>query len=229
MQQVMKKITLIVLLLCSSLICSCTKEEKDSVLINIQNYEAYAYENVENMDMLITKDSCRCYITRDNIEDVLKIDDYISDKIYLLADSFFFKESIPMYSHWKKIDTCEFHEGDVLIFYITINGEKKTIFFPVYDIYQLNKLQMTEDYHEFIYSNSLLLFLQYIDLIQSFISGQRAWFDYIEDLRYLNRTPYAYVFPEIMQVCDSLANNKDLKKTSYLQSVLRNIKSIMIK
>jgi len=188
---------------------SCIKEE-DSVLVRLACFEDYQNGYVGGKtNYYISNNKCTCSFERDGMGDTVAIDKPISKYLWQLADSIFLEESAPIYSYWGKTDECEFDEGDLLNFVVTRNGEKKYISHQLGNIYYFpNEIQLTEDHHEYIYSNTFRLFLQYIDLVHAYVLGKEAWKKYLDDLHEMDKAPEADVFPAILQVCDSLNKSK---------------------
>ena len=186
------------------LLGACSTKDVDSVQVNITSFEDYQSGIVKGIDINITEDKCACSFMRDSTDVFVDLDESVSKKLWVLADSIFLNESASMYSYWKKTDSCEFDEGDLLSIVVSRNGTKRYLRPQFGDIYyNSQELQLTEDYHEYIYSNTFRLFLQYIDLVHAYALGQEAWSNYVDDVHKMSRDPKANVFSAILQACDT--------------------------
>ena len=189
-------------------LCNCTKEE-DSVMVDFWCFAVYGYENVGDISLYLTKDKCLCSYKQDDSLMTVEISEPVAKAIWLLADSLFIEKTAHIYYSKKKTDCCQFHEGNQMIITVSKNGDKRCEKHYIGDIYSpANKPQLSEDYYEYIYSDTYRLFCQYIELIHAYVSGQDAWNYYTDDMRNMNKNSIVKVFPAILQVCDSLNKSK---------------------
>ena len=200
------KIACICLVFVSLNIC-CAKIE-DSVVARWDCFEDYL-NGMGRTIFYISKDKCTCSLEQGRGKTTMAIDDFISNELWSLSDSIFIDRSALMYSYWKSTDNCEFDEGDLLSFVVTKDGEEEQIRHQLGNIYyHSNEIQLTEDHHEYIYSHTFRLFLQYLDLLHAYFTGKEAWRNYTDDVRKMSKAPEANVFPVILQVCDYLDMTK---------------------
>lgn len=182
----------------------CNKEE-DSVKVEYYSFGVYDYEYVRDFSLYITKDKCLCSYNQDNFLVTLEISEPVAKSICLLADSLFIEETAKVYSSKKKTDCQQFHEGDQMDITATKDGNHKYQRHFIGEIYcNANEPQFSEDYYEYVYSDTYRLFCQYLELVQAYISGQEAWNCYTDWIREMDRESEADVFPAILQACNSM-------------------------
>ncbi len=184
--------------------CSCTKEE-NAVTVDFFCFGVYDCENVGDMSLYITRNKCLCSYNQGDSTDIVQIKDYVAKAIWLLADSLFIEKNAQVYDMKKRTDSNEYHEGNQMVITVSKDGDKSYERHLVGEIYYYaHEPQFTEDYYEYIYSDTYRLFCQYIDLIHAYVSGQEAWRCYVNDVYKMSRDPNASVFHAILQTCDSM-------------------------